>query len=68
MNIQELEIAINEAKSIYEAGEISAEEYKNLLQGFEVEKIVTLNAEELQKKEELNKIVTAAIMVVSAVV
>jgi hypothetical protein len=68
MNIQELEIEINEAKSIYEAGEISAEEYKNLLQGFEVEKIVTLNAEELQKKEELNKIVTAAIMVVSAVV
>jgi len=61
MNLDQLESAINEAKSIYEAGEISPEEYKNLLEGFEIEKIVTVNAEELQKKEELNKIVTAAI-------
>jgi len=61
MNLDQLESAINEAKSIYEAGEISPEEYKNLLEGFEIEKIVTANAEELQKKEELNKIVTAAI-------
>ena len=67
MNLQELETAINEAKSIYEAGEISPEEYKNLLEGFEIEKIVTANAEELQKKEELNKIVTAAITGLSAV-
>jgi hypothetical protein len=67
MNIQELEAAINEAKSIYEAGEISAVEYKNLLEGFEVEKVATLNAEELQKKEELNRIVTAAISGLSLV-
>jgi len=67
MNLDQLESAINEAKSIYEAGEISPEEYKNLLEGFEIEKIVTANAEELQKKEELNKIVTAAITGLSAV-
>jgi hypothetical protein len=67
MNLDQLESAINEAKSIYEAGEISPEEYKNLLEGFEIEKIVTVNAEELQKKEELNKIVTAAITGLSAV-
>lgn len=67
MNLQQLESAINEAKSIYEAGEISPQEYKNLLEGFEIEKIVTVNAEELQKKEELNKIVVAAITVVSAI-
>jgi len=67
MNIQQLENAINEAKSIYEAGEISAKEYKNLLEGFEVEKTATMNAEELQKKEELNKIVTAAIAGLSMV-
>lgn len=67
MNIQQLEQAINEAKSIYEAGEISAQEYKNLLEGFEVEKTATMNAEELQKKEELNKIVTAAIAGLSMV-
>jgi len=67
MNIQQLENAINEAKSIYGAGEISAKEYKNLLEGFEVEKTATMNAEELQKKEELNKIVTAAIAGLSMV-
>jgi hypothetical protein len=67
MNIQQLEQAITEAKSIYEAGEISAQEYKNLLEGFEVEKTATMNAEELQKKEELNKIVTAAIAGLSMV-
>jgi len=67
MNLEQLESAINEAKSIYEAGEISASEYKNLLEGFEVEKIVTINAEELQKKEELNKIVTALVTGLSVV-
>lgn len=67
MNLQQLESAINEAKSIYEAGEISPQEYKNLLEGFEIEKIVTVNAEELQKKEELNKMVTALVTGLSAV-
>lgn len=65
MNVSELETAFNEAKSIFEAGEISAEEYANLLKGFEVENIVTVNAEELQKKEELNTLVTAAISAAS---
>ena len=55
MNLDQLESAINEAKSIYEAGEISPEEYKNLLEGFEIEKIVTANAEELQKAKEEKK-------------
>ena len=67
MKINEIEASFNEAQSMYEAGEISATEYKNLLEGFEVEKVATMNAEELQRKEELNKIITAAIMVVSAV-
>ena len=67
MNLEQLESAINEAKSIYEAGEMSAEEYKNLLEGFEIEKIVTDNAEELEKKVELNRIVTAAITGLSAI-
>jgi hypothetical protein len=67
MNLEQLESAINEAKSIYEAGEISSKEYKNLLEGFEIEKIVTDNAEELQKKTELNRIVTAAITGLSVV-
>ena len=67
MNLEQLESAINEAKSIYEAGEISSKEYKNLLEGFEIEEIVTDNAEELEKKVELNRIVTAAITGLSAI-
>ena len=67
MNLEQLESAINETKSIYESGEISSEEYKNLLEGFEIEKIVTDNAEELEKKVELNRIVTAAITGLSVV-
>jgi len=66
-NIKELEYTFNEINRAYENNEISKEEYKNLLEGLEVEKLVTLNAEELHRKEELNKLITAAITIVSAV-
>jgi len=63
----ELEYTFNEINRAFENNEISKEEYKNLLEGLEVEKAVTMNAEELQRKEELNKLINAAITVVSAV-
>jgi len=66
-NIKEIEYTFNEINRAYENNEISKEEYKNLLEGLEVEKIVTMNAEDLQRKEELNKLITAAITIVSAV-
>lgn len=66
-DIVELEHTFNEINRSFENQEISKEEYKNLLAGLEIEKAVTLNAEELQRKEELNKIITAAITVVSMV-
>lgn len=66
-DIVELEHTFNEINRSFENQEISKEEYKNLLAGLEVEKAVTLNAEELHRKEELNKIITAAITVVSMV-
>jgi hypothetical protein len=66
-NIKEIEYTFNEINRAFENNEISKEEYKNLLEGLEVEKIVTMNAEELQRKEELNKLITAAITIVSAV-
>ena len=66
-NIKEIEYTFNEINRAYENNEISKEEYKNLLEGLEVEKLVTLNAEELHRKEELNKLITAAISVVSMV-
>jgi hypothetical protein len=67
-DIIELEHTFNEINRAFESQEISKEEYKNLLAGLEVERIVTMNAEELQRKEELNKIINAAINVVSAIV
>lgn len=67
-DIVELEHQFNELNRAYENNEISKEEYKNLLEGLEVEKAITMNAEELHRKEELNKMITAAISVVSMVV
>ena len=67
-DIVELEYQFNEINRAYENHEISKDEYKNLLEGLEVEKAVTMNAEELHRKEELNKMITAAISVVSMVV
>jgi hypothetical protein len=66
-DIVELEYTFNEINRAFENHEISKEEYKNLLEGLEIEKAVTMNAEELQRKEELNKLINAAITVVSAV-
>jgi hypothetical protein len=66
-DLVELEYTFNEINRAFENHEISKEEYKNLLEGLEIEKAVTMNAEELQKKEELNKMITAAISVVSMV-
>ena len=66
-DLVELEYTFNEINRAYENHEISKEEYKNLLEGLEIEKATTMNAEELQRKEELNKLINAAITVVSAI-
>ena len=67
MNTAELATYYNEYTQAYESGQISKEEYLNLLQGLEVEKAVATTAEELQFKEQLNVAINAAITVVSAV-
>ena len=67
MNVNQIEQSYADYTYAYENGQISREEYLSLLQGLEVEKVATLNAEELQKKEQLNQIINAAINVVSAV-
>lgn len=67
MNLAELQTYFNEYTQAYESGQISKDEYKSLLEGLEVEKVITLNAEELQFKEQLNVAINAAISVASAV-
>ena len=67
MTLNEIEQYYHQYTGMYQTGEISKEEYLNILRGLEVEKAVSMNAEEMQKKEELNQIINAAINVVSAV-
>jgi hypothetical protein len=66
-HLQQIAQSYEEYKVAYEAGQINATEYKSLLEGLEVEKAVSMNAEELQYKEQLNAAISAAISIVSAV-
>lgn len=65
MHVNQLEAAFAEVNQLYEAGQISKEEYLNLLQGFQLEETISYNAEELQKKEQLNAYINAVITAVS---
>jgi hypothetical protein len=67
MNLNQVEQTYSEYTTAYETGQISPAEYKSLLEGLEIEQAITMNAEELQRKENLNQIINAAISVVSAV-
>lgn len=66
-DIVEKEYTYNEINRAFENNEISKEEYINLLKGIEIEETVTMNAEELQRKEALNSYINAAISAASLV-
>ena len=65
-HLEQIAQSYEEYTSLYNAGQINATEYKVLLEGLEVEKAVSMNAEELQYKENLNLAINAAIKAVSA--
>lgn len=67
MNVNQIEQSIADYNYALENGQITKEEYIALLQGLEVEKLATMNAEELQKKEQLNSYINAAISAASLV-
>lgn len=67
MTLNEIDASYREATSMYEQGEITKEEYLNFLRGFEIEQAVTMNAEEMQQKEQLHAAITTAISIVSAI-
>lgn len=67
-NLSEVEQTFNDAKALYEAKEISKDEYLNILQGLEVEKSLVLGTEEMKKKQELQSLVQNAIQVTSMLV
>lgn len=65
MSLNAIEQSLADYNYAFEQGQISKDEYISLLQGLEVEKAATLNAEELQKKEQLNTYINAAISAAS---
>jgi hypothetical protein len=65
-HLQQIAQSYEDYTAAYNAQQISATEYKSLLEGLEVEKAVSMNAEELQYKENLNIAINAAISAVSA--
>jgi hypothetical protein len=66
-HLQQIAQSYDDYTVAYNAGQISATEYKSLLEGLEVEKAVSMNAEELHYKEQLNTAINAAISAVSAI-
>jgi hypothetical protein len=67
MSPKMLEEAFKGAKIMYEDGDISKDEYLNILKGFDTEKIVASNSEDFEKKQQLNQLITSTINVLSAV-
>ncbi len=57
MTLQQAEIAFREIMSMKEDGELVNEQLISLLLNLDVEKIVTFNAEQFQRKETLQKLI-----------
>lgn len=67
MSPKMLEEAFEGAQGMYESGDISKDEYLNILKGFDLERIVANSAVDQEKKQQLNQMINAAITVVSVV-
>lgn len=67
MTLDDITLQYSEATNLFNNGELSKEEYLNILQGLEVEKAVVETAEDLDKKTQLNTMIVAAINIASMV-
>ena len=61
MNVTQLSYSINEYKNLYEAGELSKDEYKDLLEGLKLEEVIHDTEEELKLKIGLQANITLAL-------
>ena len=68
MNVTQLSYSINEYKNLYESGELSKDEYKDLLEGLKLEEVIHDTEEELKLKIGLQANITLALKALSAVV
>ena len=68
MNVTQLSYSINEYKNLYESGELSKDEYKDLLEGLKLEEVIHDTEEELKLKIGLQANITLALKALSAIV
>jgi hypothetical protein len=57
MNLNQAEISFREIISMNEDAELTKEQFVSLLSNLNIENVVTYNAEELQRKESLQKLI-----------
>jgi hypothetical protein len=67
MSPKMLEDAFKGAKIMYDDGDISKDEYLNILKGFDTEKIIASSSEDFQKKQQLNQLISSTINILSTV-
>jgi len=61
MKIQEIEASFNEYSLLFESGDLTKEEYRNLLEGLEISKVITETSDELNRKTQLHAIINTTI-------
>ena len=68
MNVTQFSHSIEEYRILYEAGDLSKEEYKDLLEGLKLEQVIHETEEELKLKIGLQANITTALKALSAIV
>lgn len=68
MNVTQFSHSIEEYRILYEAGDLSKDEYKDLLEGLKLEQVIHETEEELKLKIALQANITRALKALSAIV
>jgi len=68
MNGTQFSHSIEEYRILYEAGDLSKDEYKDLLEGLKLEQVIHETEEELKLKIALQANITTALKALSAIV
>ena len=68
MNVTQFSHSIEEYRILYEAGDLSKDEYKDLLEGLKIEQVIHETEEELKLKIGLQANITTALKALSAIV
>jgi hypothetical protein len=67
MNINELEKKFNDIQKLHESGKLTDKEYATLINGLNLESVISSNAKDLQKKQDLYDAMIKATKVAKAI-